>query len=218
MSKTALVFGSSGLVGSALLPILLDSKEYACVKVFVRKSLHFQHQKLEEIIIDFDKPASYESHLQGDDLYICLGTTMAKAGSKEAFYKIDYNYVIEVATSAAGNHVKKLCLISALGADVTSGIFYSKVKGEVERAISGLAFEAIHIVRPSLLMGDRNEKRPGERIGIILSKVFNFIFVGPLKKYKGVTDTSVAKAMFAFMQEPDRGVHFHESIELQKFN
>lgn len=218
MSKTALIFGASGLVGSALLPLLLDSKVYSVVKVFVRKPLPIQHHKMKEIIIDFDIPASYQSHLQGDDVYMCLGTTMAKSGSKKAFYKVDYNYVLEVATGAALNNVRKLCLISALGADAASGIYYSKVKGEVERDISGLAFETIHIVRPSLLIGDRKEKRFGERIGIILSKAFNFIFVGPLKKYKGVTDKSVAKAMFAFMQEPKAGVYFHESIELQKFN
>lgn len=217
MAKTAIIFGSTGLVGSTLLKILLQSKEYDIIKAFVRKPLSFSHDKLLQIIIDFDQPESFIDRITGDDIYLCLGTTMKKAGSKDAFYKIDYTYTMQAATSAAKNKVKKLCLISSLGADVSSAVYYSKVKGDVERDISALGFDTIHIVRPSLLLGNRKENRVGERIGIILSRMLSFLFIGPLKKYKAIQDITVAFAMFQLMQSDTKGTFIHESIDLQKF-
>jgi uncharacterized protein YbjT (DUF2867 family) len=217
MANTALIFGASGLVGNALLKLLLESPEYDKVKAFVRKTLPIQHQKLEQIVIDFDNLDNYSSQIIGDHIYLCLGTTMAKAGSKDAFYKIDYTYTMDAAKLAAKNGVKKLCLISSLGANPNASVFYSKVTGELENDISNLGIETVHIVRPSLLLGDRDEKRVGERIGIKLSEWLSFIFVGPLKKYKAIHVGTVAKSMFQFMQTQQTGLYIHESIDLQKF-
>ena len=217
MAKTAIIFGSTGLVGSALLNILLQGDEYGTIKAFVRKPISFSHKKLQQIIIDFDQPESFSDQITGDDIYLCLGTTMKKAGSKDAFYKIDYTYTMQAATSAAKNKVKKLCLISSLGADASSAVYYSKVKGDVERDISALGIDTIHLVRPSLLLGHRKENRVGERIGILLSRMLSFLFVGPLKKYKAIQDITVASAMFQLMQSDTKGTFIHESIDLQKF-
>jgi uncharacterized protein YbjT (DUF2867 family) len=217
MAKTAIIFGSTGLVGSALLQILIQSDEYDTIKAFVRKPISVSHKKLKQVLIDFDQPESYDTQVTGDDIYLCLGTTMKKAGSKDAFYKIDYTYTLQAATAAAKNNVKKLCLISSLGADAGSAVYYSKVKGEVERDISMLGFEAIHIVRPSLLLGNRKENRIGERVGILLSSMLSFLFVGPLKKYKAIQDVTVATAMYRLMQSYTKGTIIHESIDLQKF-
>lgn len=217
MAKTAIIFGSTGLVGSALLNILLQGDEYGTIKAFVRKPISFSHEKLQQIIINFDQPESFSDLITGDDIYLCLGTTMKKAGSKDAFYKIDYTYTMQAATSAAKNKVKKLGLISSLGADASSAVYYSKVKGDVERDISALGIETIHIVRPSLLLGHRKENRVGERIGILLSRMLSFLFVGPLKKYKAIQDITVASAMFQLMQSDTKGTFIHESIDLQKF-
>jgi uncharacterized protein YbjT (DUF2867 family) len=217
MAKTAIIFGSTGLVGSALLQILIQSDEYDTIKAFVRKPISTSHKKLHQILIDFDQPESYDTQVTGDDIYLCLGTTMKKAGSKDAFYKIDYTYTLQAATAAAKNNVKKLCLISSLGADAGSAVYYPKVKGEVERDISMLGFEAIHIVRPSLLLGNRKENRIGERVGILLSSMLSFLFVGPLKKYKAIQDVTVATAMYRLMQSDTKGTIIHESIDLQKF-
>jgi uncharacterized protein YbjT (DUF2867 family) len=217
MAKTAIIFGSTGLVGSALLKILIQSDEYETIKAFVRKPVSTSHKKLQQILIDFDQPESYDTQVTGDDIYLCLGTTMKKAGSKDAFYKIDYTYTLQAASAAAKNQVKKLCLISSLGADASSAVYYSKVKGEVERDISMFGFEAIHIVRPSLLLGNRKENRVGERVGILLSSMLSFLFVGPLKKYKAIQDITVATAMYRLMQSDTKGTIIHESIELQKF-
>ena len=217
MAKTAIIFGSTGLVGSALLKILIQSDEYETIKAFVRNPISTSHKKLQQILIDFDQPESYDTQVTGDDIYLCLGTTMKKAGSKDAFYKIDYTYTLQAASSAAKNKVKKLCLISSLGADAGSGVYYSKVKGEVERDISMLGFEDVHIVRPSLLLGNRKENRVGERFGILLSSILSFLFVGPLRKYKAIQDIIVAKAMYRLTQSDTKGTFIHESIDLQKF-
>lgn len=218
MEKSAIIFGSTGLVGSALLHSLLDSNDYKSVKIFVRKTLPLVHPKLEQIIIDFDQMDVVADKIKGDHIFLCLGTTMAKAGSKEAFYKVDFTYTLRAAQYAAANKVSRLCLISSLGADSKSSIYYSKVKGEIESAISELNFEAIHILRPSLLLGDRKESRIGERIAVVLSKSLSFLFVGPLATYKAIYDTTVAKALIFYALHGSNGLHIHESKELQNIH
>jgi uncharacterized protein YbjT (DUF2867 family) len=139
--RSALIFGSTGLTGSELLKKLLDSGFYHNVKAFVRKPLKISHPLLEQIIVDFDHLEKISDQIKGDDLYLCLGTTMAKAGSKEAFYKVDFTYTINVATIAKANGVKQVLLISSMGADKKSLIYYSKVKGKVENALAKLGLQ-----------------------------------------------------------------------------
>jgi len=215
-NKTALIFGSTGLVGTALLDVLKMSDEFRCIKVFVRKKSNILHLKVQEIEVDFDDLSSIASDITGDVVFICLGTTMAKAGSKEAFYKVDYTYCYEAAKLSAKNRVGQVILISSMGADPSSMVYYSKVKGEIERDISQIAFTSVNIVRPSLLLGDRKENRLGEKIFTFLNKYLNFLFVGPLKKYRPIQAKDVAKAMFFISEKNQQGIHIFESEQLRK--
>ncbi|HMR88355.1 MAG TPA: NAD(P)H-binding protein [Saprospiraceae bacterium] len=214
--KVVLVFGSSGLVGSLLVDELINSASFSLVKLFVRKKSGNTHTKVQEIEVDFDKLSLVASEMKGDVVFICLGTTMAKAGSKEAFYKVDHTYCLEAARLSAANGVGQVLLISSMGADAASLVYYSKVKGEVERDIRNLNFESVNIVRPSLLLGDRKENRLGEKIFVTVTKYLPFIFIGPLKKYRPIEAHNVAKAMVNISLTQQEGCHIFESEELQK--
>ncbi len=214
--KVALVFGSSGLVGSALVDELINSTSFSLVKLFVRKKSGNTHAKVQEIEVDFEKLSLVASEMKGDVVFICLGTTMAKAGSKEAFYKVDYTYCHEAASLSAANGVGQVLLISSMGADAASMVYYSKVKGEIERDVRKLNFESVNIVRPSLLLGDRKENRLGEKIFVAITKYLPFIFIGPLKKYRPIEAHNVAKAMVNISLTQQAGCHIFESEELQK--
>ncbi|MBK9735700.1 MAG: oxidoreductase [Saprospiraceae bacterium] len=214
--KTALLFGSTGLVGSELMHILLDSPNYSRLRIFVRKTIPLSHPKLEQVIIDFDNSETIEDSIKGDEIFICLGTTMAKAGSKDAFYKVDYTYCYNVAKLASNNGVKRILLISSMGANVDSMIYYSKVKGEIERDICNLSFESVDIIRPSLLLGNRSERRPGEKLFSIISRSLGFMYAGPFKKYAPIEAKTVAKAMVQIAASRKNGVHIFESAALQE--
>ena len=214
--KTALLFGSTGLVGSELMKTLLNSPRYSHVCIFVRKIIDLNHPKLEQVLIDFDNPETIEKSIKGDEIFICLGTTMAKAGSKAAFYKVDYTYCHNIAAIASKNKVKNIMLISSMGASVDSMIYYSKVKGEIERDISRLSFDSVNIIRPSLLLGDRSEHRLGEKIFSVISRWLSFVYVGPLKKYAAIQASKVAKAMEQIADLKKTGIHIYESAALQE--
>ncbi len=210
--KTALVVGATGLVGNVLTHRLLDSSAYEKVKVLVRHSLGWQHPRLQEIQYDFDHPNGLL--VQADDVFCCLGTTMKKAGSKDAFRKIDYKYPLDVAQRALVNRAKQFFLVSSMGANSDSSIFYNRVKGELERDLAALNYPALFIFRPSLLLGERSEFRLGERIGEGLMKLLNPLIPA---KYKGIRVESVANAMFQKAQEGLTGKHIIESDQLQNF-
>lgn len=216
--KTALIFGSTGLVGVELLDLLIQSDTFTQIKVFVRKKSNVIHPKVQEIELDFNDLSSYAPEITGDVVFICLGTTMAKAGSKEAFYKVDYTYCYEAARLSAANRAGHAVLISSMGADTSSMVYYSKVKGEIERDICLLPFDAVHIVRPSLLLGERKENRLGEKIFTKVSKYLSFLFAGPLKKYKPIHARDVAKAMVSISLSQNEGCHIFESAELQSIS
>lgn len=210
--KTALIAGATGFIGQKLLTLLLESGSYTEVIAFVRQSIP-EHPKLKQLIFD-GKDLNAIPDVKCDDVFCCLGTTMAKAKSKENFRAVDYDYVVTLArvTQAAG--AKKFLLVSALGADKTSSIFYNQVKGEVEEAVSSAGFKTVHIFRPSLLLGDRSEKRTGEDTAKWVYKIFGFLIPS---KYKGIEGASVARAMLHFANEDKAGIVVHESQALQKF-
>ncbi|GAB3906395.1 oxidoreductase [Larkinella knui] len=210
--KTALVVGATGLIGNLLTHRLVDSPVYEKVKVLVRHSLGWQHPHLQEIQYDFDHPNGLL--VQADDVFCCLGTTMKIAGSKEAFRKVDYQYPLDVAQRALVNQARQFLLVSAMGANPRSSIFYNRVKGELERDISALHYPSFLIFRPSLLLGERKEPRLGERIGAGLAKLFNPLIPA---KYKGIKGESVANAMFQKAQQNLTGKHVFESDQLQDF-
>jgi uncharacterized protein YbjT (DUF2867 family) len=214
--KTALIIGSTGLIGSQLLKLLLESDLYTTVITFVKRDSGIQHPKLRQHIIDFDKPEKYRDLVKGDDFFCTIGTTIKKAGSKDAFRKVDFLYPEQFAKIAIENKVKQFLLISSLGADATSSNFYLKTKGEIEVFLKASNFEKVSILRPSLLLGDRAEFRLGEKIGAFVMKSFSFLFIGNLKKYKPIESKSVAKALFAIAQQNNIGFRVYESDSIQE--
>ncbi|UFH36931.1 NAD(P)H-binding protein [Flavobacterium acetivorans] len=180
--KTALIIGSTGLIGSQLLNLLLESKDYNKVITFVKRDSGKQHPKLSQHIIDFDQPESYQELIVGDDFFCTIGTTIKKAGTKEAFKKVDFEYPQQFASFASKNKVKNFLLISSLGADETSGNFYLKTKGEIENVLKNSDFESVSILRPSLLLGNRQEFRLGERVAGIFMRTLSFLFFWKTKK------------------------------------
>jgi len=193
----ALIAGSTGLVGGFLLKQLVDSNQYTEIVSLVRKPGNKPNHKVKELVINFDQLSDIEGlkdHI--DVVFCCLGTTMKQAGSKSEFFKVDYEYVLELGKLAKIKNAHTFVLNSALGADKNSVFYYNRVKGQIEAALGELNFPNLIIVRPSLLLGKRIKERLGEKIGAFLFKFFSFIFIGSLKKYKAVSAENVAKSMF----------------------
>lgn len=194
MNKTALVIGATGLVGSHLVQLLLESNDFDQIKIFGRRSTGHANPKIKEFIVDFDNIDSFKNELTGDILFSALGTTVRTAGSKDAQYKVDYTYQYDVAKAAAEQGVKTYVLVSSSGASPTSKFFYFRMKGELDNAVKSLPFKNIKILRPSTLAGDRKENRTGEKIAIRVTDIFSRIIPG-LKKYRPVHAHLVACAM-----------------------
>lgn len=212
--KSALLFGATGLVGSFCLKYLLENPAYQKVLVFSRRPIDTKHAKLEVKIIDFNKLDSYAKWIKGDDLYCCLGTTLRKAGSRSAFYKVDFTYSYEIARIAAENKVNQYLLVSSVGADKDSVFFYSQVKGELEEAVKQLPFWGIHVFQPSMLLGERDEIRIGEQIAARLSRGLDFFLGNLLSKYRPVEAETVARAMIYAAQQLRQGIHTYPSHHL----
>lgn len=211
MGKTALLIGATGMVGEECLKELLASQVYEKVVALTRKPLAVSDAKLRNAVVDFEKPESYRAEATADDVYIATGTTIAKAGSQEAFRRVDYDLPLQVAEMAKANGAKRLVLVSSLGADSGSAIFYSRVKGELEEALKELNFESLIIFRPSLLLGNRKEKRTGEAIGRFVAEKLSFLFAGPLKKYQGTPADLLARSMVQAAQENKTGLRIIEN-------
>jgi len=214
--KTALIAGSTGLIGNELLQFLLNEKEYDKVTAIVRRPLEIKHPKLDEKIVDFDKLEEYKESFDVDDVFCCLGTTIKKAKTKEAMWKIDVDYPVAIAKLASSQGAKKFLLVSSMNADPNSPIFYSKMKGKLEEAIKGIPFESIAIFRPSLLLGNRQEYRLGERAAAAIFTKVPFLFAGPLKKYKAIEGKTVASAMYRAAQGNKSGVTIYPSEQIQE--
>lgn len=213
-NKTAVVFGSTGLVGNLLLEELLASDKYDSIKIFVRKPAEITHPKITEYIVDFQSVASFEEKINGDDLFLCLGTTIKKAGSIKKMEEIDRDLPVSIASAASKKGVKGLAVVSSIGANPSSTNYYLRIKGEMEDGILKYTFENIAIVRPSMLLGDRKEKRAGETVGKIAMKFFNPLLNGKIKKYRSIQARDVAKAMISLLSR-DQVKTIYESDELQ---
>jgi uncharacterized protein YbjT (DUF2867 family) len=203
--KTALIIGATGLVGKYLAELLLNDSRFGKVIVFARRTTGLNDPKLEEHIVDFNSPAEWMHLVKGDVAFSAMGTTLKQAGSKEAQYKIDYTYQYEFAKASAANGVPVYVLVSSAGADAKSTIFYSRIKGELENAVRKLNFTSVYFIQPSLLVGDREEKRGGEKIGFAVLKALNAI--GILRKYKPIHGREVAKALLNCGAKAEKGVH-----------
>jgi uncharacterized protein YbjT (DUF2867 family) len=211
--KTAWLVGATGLIGGDLLKLLSNDSYYDRVIVITRKKIGVSG-RCENLVADFDKLESFLSDKPADDVFCCLGTTIRIAKTKEAFRKVDFEYPLTVAKLAKQRGAKNYFLISALGADKGSSVFYNKVKGEIEAAISELGYGGLHIFRPSLLMGDRKEFRSGEEAAKTFFKWFGFLV--PLK-YKAIESIKVARAMIYYAKQNKEGLFIHESNDLQSF-
>ena len=214
--KTALIIGSTGLIGSQLLELLLESKEYEKVITFVKRDSGIQNRKLKQHIIDFDKPETYQNLVIGDDFFCTIGTTIKKAGSQEAFRKVDFEYPKQFATIASQNKVNQFIIVSSLGANATSSNFYLKTKGEIQNFLKDCNFESVSIFQPSLLLGNRTEFRLGEKIGTFFMKLISFLLIGNLEKYKPIESKTVAKALFKIAQQNKKGFHVIKSDSIQE--
>lgn len=212
--RTALIVGASGLTGQVLLQLLLADSLYSTVTIYVRKQVALHHPKLQQQIVNYEK---LETAVQADDVFCCLGTTIKKAGSQQAFRQVDLVYPQKVAELQRNAGSKRFLLISAVGADEQSSIFYSRTKGQVEKAVSVLDYPCTCIFRPSLIMGERAERRVGEKIAIFLAKIIGPILVGPLKKYQPVSALGIAKAMQHAAHQFEDGIHFISSDEIKQF-
>ena len=191
--KHAIVIGSSGMVGTQLINQLSLSNEFSQITSLVRRPTGITHPKLKEHIVDFESIEQYAHLIQGDVLFSTLGTTLANAKTKEAQYKVDFHYQYQVARLASANEIPSYVLVSSTGASSSSKNFYLRMKGELDDAVQQLSFKNITILRPGQLDGDRQEKRLGERIGLLFMHSLNKL--GLLTSYRPIQASIVAKAM-----------------------
>ncbi|MCD0468140.1 NAD(P)H-binding protein [Flavobacterium sp. JAS] len=193
--KKAIVYGASGLVGSYILESLLNDINYEQIIIVVRKDLNIQHPKLKTLIGDFHSLANVVKGIYTDEIFIALGTTQKKTPDRKQYYQIDHDYPILAAQLAKENGAKSVFLVSAIGANANSSVFYVKMKGETERDIINLSFDHTYVFRPSMILGNRKEKRTLEKVLISIFKVINPLFIGKFSKYKGIEAKDIAQSM-----------------------
>ena len=210
MARTALIAGPTGLVGRLLLDRLLANPQYSRVTVLTRRTLGRSDPKLVEVETDYSDLEKLGDRLAADDVFCCLGTTLAKAGSRAAFERVDYHMVVELARATKQAGAKQFLVVSAVGAAPRfPAPFYSRVKARMEQAVSEIGFDAVHIVRPSLLLGSRGERRIAEDIAQKVAPLLAPLFIGPLKKYRPVPADAVASALEQLASRPAPGARIH---------
>jgi uncharacterized protein YbjT (DUF2867 family) len=217
-SSVATIIGATGLVGRECVRQALN--RYDSVIALVRRPSLPQHPRLIQRQIDFERIRSIEI-AAGAHVYCALGTTIKAAGSEAAFRRVDFDYPRMLAERAAAAGEARFALVSSVGASSKSGTFYLRVKGELEDAVRGMPLAAVHIFEPSLLLGDRAERRIGEKIGVPLSRAIGVLLMGPLRKYRAIPAATVAAGMVAAMQEDTRGTsvyHYDEIVRLAAVN
>jgi uncharacterized protein YbjT (DUF2867 family) len=212
--RTALVLGATGLIGGLCLERLLADGAWSRVTAVVRRPTGRSHPRLAEVVVDFDRLEERADAFAVDDVFCCLGSTIRKAGSREAFYRIDHDYPVAAARLASARGAKQFLLVSSLGGDPRSRVFYNRMKGEVERDVSAVPFAGVAIFRPSLILGPRPERRTAEDIGQRLAPLVAPLLVGPLRKYRAIDSGAVARAMVRVAREGGRGVRVLESDEI----
>ena len=199
--KTALLFGASGLVGSHLLNQLIKDTNYSKIKLFVRSVTEIIDPKVEIIKIDFNNLQSHKEDFKGDDCFFCIGTTKKNSSDKDEYRRVELDIPKEIAKIAKLNLVNSFIFVSALYANPKSSGDYVRFKGLVEEELKRLNFPKLALMRPSFLMGDRKEKRVGEKIGIFVFKLLSPLLLGPLKKMRPINSETVAKAMIRAANE-----------------
>ncbi len=215
--KTALLFGSSGLIGGHLLNKLIQNNDYNKIKIFVRTEPEIKDSKIEIIKADFNNLKNHIEDIKGDDCFFCIGTTKQNSPDKNQYKRIERDLPVEIAQIAKANSINSFVYVSSGFADPKNSGAYLRYKGEVEEELKKLNFTKLVIMRPSFLMGNRKEKRFGEKIGIFLFKLLSPLFLGPLKKMKPIHSEKVAKAMIKVANE-DIQQSIFESNEIANLN
>ncbi|MCI0921897.1 NAD-dependent epimerase/dehydratase family protein [Sphingobacterium rhinopitheci] len=219
MSKekyTALILGANGLIGTALLQLLLENDQYACVYTVSRKKLPFEDDKLIQIIADYDNILPQINTVKVDHFYCCIGTTKNKVANEQEYYKIDHDYPIIVANCLKNNGCNTINIVSSIGANSNTTNFYLKLKGKVEQSVIALHFQSTNIFRPSLLIGKRSEKRLFESIAQRLSPLMNILLIGKLKNYQSIKASVVASAMLNITLKNKIGTHIYQTEEIKE--
>lgn len=215
MPRTALVVGATGLVGKHLTEQLCANDAYSRVTVLVRKPLDFTHPKLVQEIVDFNNLDAAASRINAQDIFCTLGTTIRVAGSQAAFRKVDFDYPVKIAELALQSGAEQYVIVTAIGADSRSAVFYSRVKGEVEGKIASLGYRTFVALRPSFLVGHRAESRLGEEIGIFAAQMLGLWMIGPLRKYRAIKAETVARGMILEALRNEAGKRVLESDAIQ---
>jgi len=209
-TRTALLAGATGLVGSHVLDELLADSTWSHVVTVGRRPTDRRHEKLEQRILDLSAIEAHGDLPHADDVFCCLGTTIKQAGSQDAFRRVDHDFVLGLARAGLRIGATQFLLVSAIGADPRARVFYSRVKGEVERAVRALPYRAVQIFRPGLLLGRRTEFRAGERIAMSLAPIAQPLLIGPLRRYRSIRASDVARAMVRIAREAPRGPNVWE--------
>ncbi|MDN4084495.1 NAD(P)H-binding protein [Paenibacillus polymyxa] len=210
MERKAVVVGGTGLVGGYVVRELLVQKEYTRVMVLGRRPLDIKHPKLEQALIDWEQPQKSAVALEGvDDVFCCLGTTMKKAGSKEQFRQVDLDYPVLTAQLGKEAGAVQMLAISAMGADPDSRVFYNRTKGEAEEALAAIGLPALHLFRPSLILGARSERRFGEAAATIVMKALDGLMTGRFASYRAIPASFIARAMVRIALAQASGVHIY---------
>ena len=216
--RTALLFGSSGLVGGHLLNQLIGDINYSKIKLFVRSVPEISDPKAEIIKTDFNNLHNHKEDIMGDDCFVCIGTTKQNSPNKDEYRRVELDIPKEIAQIAKSNLVNSFIFVSALYANPMSLGDYVRFKGLVEEELKRLNFPKLAVMRPSFLMGDRKEKRAGEKIGIFIFKLLSPLLLGPLKKMKPIHSEIVAKAMIAIAQSNTQQITFESNEILEIIN
>jgi uncharacterized protein YbjT (DUF2867 family) len=210
----AVIAGATGLIGQFLVDQMKSDSGVSSVVALTRHD-EKQDGKVFWKKVNFDNSSDLEKACAGSDkAFCCLGTTMKKAGSKEAFRKVDHDYVIAFAKAAKTTGIESFSVVSAIGSDADSSIFYNKVKGEMERDLEKIGFKSLHIFHPSLLLGPREESRLGEKIGTVGMKLISPLMFGSMKKYKPIHVKTISMAMLHFSKNPSSGIRHFEYGEM----
>ena len=215
--KTALIYGSSGLIGSKLFNIIIENNKYELVKLFVRSPIENKNSKVKVIQTDFANLEKQKDMITGDDCFFCIGTTHKETPDKNEYRSVEYDIPIKVAQIAKSNSINSFVYVSSMGANPNSSSTYLKNKGQVEEELKKMNFLKLAVIRPSILLGNRKTFRLGERIGIFIMKSLSIFFLGNLKKYKPIKVVNVAKAMLSIVQSNYQETTF-ESDLLEKIS
>jgi uncharacterized protein YbjT (DUF2867 family) len=195
MGKTAIILGATGLTGSLLLQKFLKDNRYTKIKLFSRKPSSFKHSKIEEFIVNLLELEHYKSDFTADEVFCCIGTTNAKTPDKIVYHQIDFGIPVTAAKLSKDNEISTFIVVSALGADANSRVFYNKTKGEMEDAVLINGIDNTYILQPSLIGGQRDEKRGGESMAKAFMTFLNPLLIGSLKKYRSINPETIADSM-----------------------